>query len=62
MPTNLSAADAALATHPKLAKPIVMSDALSANTLADESGVIRCHCLAHGYRQFDDIDEVLPPT
>jgi hypothetical protein len=46
--------------EPGLAPPIVMSDALSANTLADESGVIRCHCLAHGYRQFDDIEDVFP--
>ena len=28
-------------------KPLVMSDALSRNE-ADEDGLIRCHCLAHG--------------
>ena len=26
----------------------------------DESLVIRCHCLAHGRRQFSDIEEVFP--
>ena len=42
-----------------LAKPLVMSDALSRNE-ADETGLIRCHCLAHGRRQFSDIEEVFP--
>lgn len=39
--------------------PIVMSDALSRNEI-DEGLVIRCHCLAHGRRQFSDIAEVFP--
>jgi hypothetical protein len=41
-------------------KPIVMSDALAANALSDETAVIRSHCLAHGQRQFTEIDEVFP--
>jgi len=40
-------------------KPLVMSDALSRNEV-DETAVIRCHCLAHGRRQFSDIAEVFP--
>ena len=39
--------------------PLAMSDALSRNEI-DESLVIRCHCLAHGRRQFSDIEEVFP--
>src|SRR5207244_10465789 len=39
--------------------PSVMSDALSRNEV-DEGLVIRCHCLAHGRRQFSDIEEVFP--
>jgi hypothetical protein len=39
--------------------PIVMSDALSRNEI-DAGTVIRCHCLAHGRRQFSDIEEVFP--
>lgn len=42
-----------------LAKPLVMSDALSRNE-ANENELIRCHCLAHGRRQFSDIEEVFP--
>jgi transposase len=42
-----------------LDKPLVMSDALSRNE-ADEDGVIRCHCLAHGRRQFSDLEDVFP--
>jgi transposase len=42
-----------------LAKPLVMSDALSRNE-ADETGLIRCHCLAHGRRQFSEIEDVFP--
>ncbi len=38
--------------------PIVMSDALSVNEVQEP--VIRCHCLAHGRRQFDEIEEVFP--
>jgi transposase len=40
-------------------KPIVMSDALTANEAGDAE-VIRCHCLAHGRRKFTEIDEVFP--
>ena len=52
---------AALLAHREAdqAPPIVMSDALSRNEV-DEEGVIRCHCLAHGRRQFSDIAEVFP--
>jgi rRNA maturation protein Nop10 len=39
--------------------PIVMSDALAANT-ADEAALIRCHCLAHGRRKFTELEEVWP--
>jgi hypothetical protein len=46
--------------EPGLAKPLVMSDALSSNEVPDESRLIRCHCLAHGRRQFSDLEEVLP--
>jgi len=42
-----------------LDKPLVMSDALSRNE-ADEDGLIRCHCLAHGRRQFSDLEDVFP--
>lgn len=42
-----------------LDKPLVMSDALSRNE-ADEHGLIRCHCLAHGRRQFSDLEDVFP--
>lgn len=41
------------------APPLVMSDALSRNEV-DEEAVIRCHCLAHGRRQFSDLEEVFP--
>jgi transposase len=40
-------------------KPLVMSDALASNT-AEEAGLIRCHCLAHGRRKFSDLEEVFP--
>jgi transposase len=43
-----------------LAKPQVMSDALSSNEVLDESLLIRCHCLAHGRRKFSDLEEVFP--
>ena len=39
--------------------PMVMSDALSRNDI-DWPGLIRCHCLAHGRRQFSDIEDVFP--
>lgn len=42
-----------------LSKPLVMSDALSHNE-ADETTLIRCHCLAHGRRQFSDLADVFP--
>src|SRR6516162_759186 len=42
-----------------LDKPLVMSDALSHNE-ADETTLIRCHCLAHGRRQFSDLQDVFP--
>ena len=44
----------------ELPKPLVMSDALAANTLSNEEAVIRCYCLFHGRRQFDDLTEVFP--
>jgi transposase len=43
-----------------LAKPLAMSDALSINEVADESRLIRCHCLAHGRRKFSDLEAVFP--
>jgi hypothetical protein len=43
-----------------LAKPLAMSDALSSNEVADESRLIRCHCLAHGRRKFSDLAAVFP--
>jgi hypothetical protein len=36
-----------------------MSAALSRNA-ADEDQLIRCHCLAHGRRQFSDLEDVFP--
>jgi transposase len=43
-----------------LEKPLAMSDALSSNAVANEAAVIRCHCLAHGRRQFSDLEAVFP--
>jgi transposase len=43
-----------------LDKPLVMSDALASNAVADEAAVIRCHCLAHGRRKFSDLEEEFP--
>jgi len=40
-------------------KPLVMSDALASNN-AQEAGLIRCHCLAHGRRKFSELAEVFP--
>ena len=37
-----------------------MSDALASNAVADESRLIRCHCLAHGRRKFSDLEAVFP--
>ncbi len=41
------------------ALPLVMSDAL-ASKAAEETLLIRCHCLAHGRRTFRDLEEVFP--
>jgi hypothetical protein len=38
---------------------LAMSDALSRNEV-EEGLVIRCHCLAHGRRQFSDLEAVFP--
>jgi hypothetical protein len=46
--------------EPERGPPIVMSDALSINTLEDEGAIIRSHCLAHGRRKFTEIEEVFP--
>jgi hypothetical protein len=43
-----------------LDKPLAMSDALTSNEVADESTLIRCHCLAHGRRKFSDLEAVFP--
>jgi transposase len=40
-------------------KPLVMSDALSSNN-AEEAGLMRCHCLAHGRRKFTELAEDFP--
>lgn len=40
--------------------PIAMSDALAANRRDDDDSLIRCHCLAHGRRQFTDLEAVFP--
>jgi hypothetical protein len=45
--------------EPQREKPLVMSDALSSNK-AEETQLIRCHCLAHGRRKFRELDEVFP--
>ena len=45
--------------EPGCGKPLVMSDALSSNN-AEEATLIRCHCLAHGRRQFSDLAEDFP--
>jgi hypothetical protein len=41
------------------APPLAMSDALSRNEVEDGL-VVRCHCLAHGRRQFSDLEEMFP--
>src|SRR5512144_332009 len=46
--------------EPGREKPIVMSDALAANQRDDDDTLIRCHCLAHGRRQFTDLEESFP--
>jgi transposase len=45
--------------EPGRGKPLVMSDALSSNH-AQEAGLIRCHCLAHGRRKFTELAEDFP--
>jgi len=40
-------------------KPLVMSDALVRNE-ADETALIRCHCLAHGRRKFSELEDAFP--
>jgi transposase len=45
--------------EPEREKPLVMSDALSSNN-ADEARLIRCHCLAHGRRQFSELADDFP--
>jgi transposase len=52
---------AALLTNrePEHGKPLVMSDALSRNN-AEETMLIRCHCLAHGRRKFTELAEDFP--
>lgn len=44
---------------PEHDKPIVMSDALSANQ-ADEEALIRSHCLAHARRKFTELEDLFP--
>jgi hypothetical protein len=55
---NLTALLARRATG--LEKPLVMSDALAANQRDDGDRLTRCHCLAHGRRQFTDLEAVFP--
>jgi hypothetical protein len=43
-----------------LEKALAMSDALSSHEVANEAAVIRCHCLAHGRRQFSDLEDMFP--
>jgi transposase len=45
--------------EPQREKPLVMSDALPSNN-AEETHLIRCHCLAHGRRKFSELDEAFP--
>jgi transposase len=45
--------------EPERGKPLVMSDALSSNNV-EETGLIRCHCLAHGRRKFTELAEAFP--
>jgi transposase len=45
--------------EPGRGKPLVMSDALSSNN-AEGANLIRCHCLAHGRRQFSELAEDFP--
>jgi transposase len=45
--------------EPDRDKPLVTSDALASNNAAEDT-LIRCHCLAHGRRQFSELDEAFP--
>jgi hypothetical protein len=45
--------------EPGRGKPLVMSDALSSNN-AEETLLIRCHCLAHARRQFNEWADDFP--
>jgi hypothetical protein len=45
--------------EPGRGKPLVMSDGLSSNN-AEEKGLIRCHCLAHGRRKFSELADDFP--
>jgi transposase len=45
--------------EPGREKPLVRSDALSHNK-AEEAKLIRCHCLAHGRRQFSELADDFP--
>jgi transposase len=45
--------------EPGRGKPLVMSDALSRNN-AEETTLIRCHCLAHARRQFSNVADDFP--
>jgi transposase len=45
--------------EPERDKPLVMSDALSSNK-AQEAGLIRCQCLAHGRRKFSELADDFP--
>jgi transposase len=45
--------------EPQREKPLVMSDALTSNN-AEETQLIRCHCLAHGRRKFSELEEDFP--
>jgi transposase len=45
--------------EPGRGKPLVMSDALSHNN-TKEAQLIRCHCLAHGRRQFTALTDDFP--
>jgi transposase len=46
--------------EPQRGPPIVMSDALSVNTLEDEAAIIRSHCLAHGRGKSTEIEDIFP--
>ena len=46
--------------EPERGPPIVMSDALSVNTINEDEANIRSPCLAHGRRKFTELEEVFP--